>query len=216
MTREGRGRPWVAVNHIRDQLIPPANRARYSRIWSKAVDYVRHSESRVREDVQHVFGEEHKVWQWIPDIHWSPMGPHPYMRPPSSPPVSISPPMSLQSSPAPTSSPHWQGAAFATLNKNVASPTIAPTSCLKIRHLFDAKKTGVSGWEWQVKEEILRRCGQHAKIMHVAIDKESPEGCVYVKASCAEDAGFVFKSLHGQWFKGNLVTVKYVREGEIL
>jgi hypothetical protein len=51
------------------------------------VKYIRESESRVREDVQTIYGEEHLVWQWIPDIHWSPMthtGPNPY--PYSTPP----------------------------------------------------------------------------------------------------------------------------------
>ena len=41
----------------------------------------------MREDVQTIYGEEHLVWQWIPDIHWSPMthpGPNPY--PYSTPP----------------------------------------------------------------------------------------------------------------------------------
>ena len=49
--------------------------------------YIRESESRVREDVQTIYGEEHLVLQWIPDIHWSPMnhnGPNPY--PYSTPP----------------------------------------------------------------------------------------------------------------------------------
>ena len=59
-------RASLPVNHIRDQLILPHDRKRKQRIWSKVIAYIHESESRVREDVQVIFGEEHKVWQWIP------------------------------------------------------------------------------------------------------------------------------------------------------
>ena len=107
----------------------------------------------------------------------------------------------------------WQGAAFSSLNRNVAAPTIAPTSCLKIRHMFDPQNiransprassnssSSNTGWIWQVKEEILRRCSASsppASILHIAVDTENTEGCVYVKAQNTEEAGKVFRTLHG-------------------
>ena len=63
------------------------DRKRKQNIWTRVTKYIRESESRVREDVQAIYGEEHLVWQWIPDIPWSPMthpGPNPY--PYSTPP----------------------------------------------------------------------------------------------------------------------------------
>ena len=113
-------------------------------------------------------------------------------------------------------SPPWQGAAFNTLSRNVAAPTVAPTSCLKIRHMFDpqnvrtnspraSEKNGSNtGWIWQVKEEILRRCSASnppASILHIAVDTENAEGCVYVKAQNTEEAGKVFRILHGKDLK---------------
>lgn len=213
----GGARPWVPVNHIRDQLIPPQDREkrRKKRIWNAVVKYINQSESRVRVDVQKVFAEEHAVWQWLPDIQWSPMnqhGPNPYLSPHSS--FVHSPPASpMHNLPPVSTTPQWQGSAFSVLNRNVASPAVAPTSCVKVRHMFDStiQKSG-PGWVWQVKEEILRRCANQAKIYHVAVDKESHEGCVYIKCGSTDDAGSVFKTLHGQWYRGHLVTVKYLRE----
>ena len=66
-------------------------------------------------------------------------------------------------------------------------------------------------WMRQVTEEILNRCS-NAAICHVAVDTESNEGCVYVKARSTDDAAKVFKTLHGQWYRGNLVTAKYLRD----
>ena len=45
-------RPYLAINHIRDQLIVPQDRKRKKRLWSKVVEYIQESESRVREEVQ--------------------------------------------------------------------------------------------------------------------------------------------------------------------
>jgi len=61
-----------------------------------------------------------------------------------------------------------------------------------------------------VKEEILRRCAE-AAILHIAVDTQSEEGTVYIKTAGMEDAGKVFRCLHGQWYRGQLVTAKYLR-----
>ena len=45
-----------------------------------------------------------------------------------------------------------------------------------------------------MKEELLRRCsGARAAVLHVAVDTESEEGCVYVRCASLDDAGRVFK-----------------------
>ena len=41
MSRAG-GKPFLAVNHIRDQLIPPQERKKKAKVWSKVVDYIRY------------------------------------------------------------------------------------------------------------------------------------------------------------------------------
>ena len=91
--------------------------------------------------MQKIFGEDFRVWQWLPEIPWSPGS--------SPPPGPASP--SSHSTPTPTTSsssnpwPHvpttqgvvgWQGCAF-PLGKHVAAPLAPPTSCLKVRHMFD-------------------------------------------------------------------------------
>lgn len=234
--REGKiGSPFYPILHIRDQLIPPPERSKKAVIWKKVEDYMRNKESRVREDIQKVYGEEYKVWQWLPDIPWSPgvtpgatpsrnTGAAPGITPsrnlpspgaPTGPSHQISPPQSppgasSQWGQPPTTSvtPGWQGSAF-QLGKHVAAPVAPPTSCLKVRHLFDVQKQG-PGWVVTVKEEILRRC-LDAQVLHIAVDTESPEGTVYIKTMSPEDAGKVFRCLHGQWYRGQLVTAKYLR-----
>ena len=216
----------LAVNHIRDELIPPAERSRKKKIWQKVVQYIRESESRVKEDLQIMGGEEVRVWYWIPDrLHWKtpPMnqhGPNPYLPAAATNPYVPIPreTMSVSMSHAPTHTvtpsapPSWQGSAFNILDKTKASPSVAPTSCLKVRSgFYESLKGNLSG-QWEAKEEILRRCSHAAKILHVAFDTESPEVCCYIKCASSEDAGKVFKLIHGQWYRATLVTAKYLRD----
>merc|ERR1719347_985325 len=102
---------------------------------------------------------------------------------PPSPPSSHSTPASSTSNPWPHVSTTqgvvgWQGCAF-PLGKHVAAPLATPTSCLKVRHMFDVLQQR-PGWVNQVKDEILRRCSE-SSILHIAVDTQSEEGTVYIK-----------------------------------
>jgi len=241
----GGGPSYLAINHIRDQLIPPQDRARKVKVWAAVMKYMQKNESRVREEVQHIHGEEFRVWQWLPSL------PSPYNTSPikiyqgrvhnpfygrshahTSTPIStaqrpqpgfnsgkipLSPPKqeAKKKDPWPftptttAGSPGWQGSAF-QLNRNVSAPAHPPTNCIKARHMFNPK-TLTSEGHGAIKNDIVYRCSD-AKILHIAVDKESKEGIVYMKAASDQDAGKVFNSIHGQWYKGNLVTAKYLRE----
>ena len=65
-------------------------------------------------------------------------------------------------------------------------------------------------WPIRIQDAILEKA-EGAKILHLAVDTSSKEGCVYIKCSNADEAGKVYRALHGWWFDGNLVTVKYLR-----
>ncbi|MGH0144053.1 UNVERIFIED_CONTAM: hypothetical protein FKN15_045312 [Acipenser sinensis] len=91
------------------------------------------------------------------------------------------------------------------------SPPNSLTPCLKIRNMFDPVMEVGEDWHLAIHEAILEKCSDNDGIVHIAVDKNSREGCVYVKCLSAEYAGKAFKALHGSWFDGKLVTVKYLR-----
>lgn len=218
--REGKpgASTFLAIKHIRDQLIPLEERDAKASLWQEAVQFIEEKESRVRQDVRRIQSEEFRVWQWLPELSMSPH--EPYSPGPASP---MSPPHSAPSPMSPTNpwphvptthamNPGWQGCAFPA-NKHVTAPLAPPTSCLKVRHMFDVKQqTSMAGNNWVavVKEEIVKRCAE-ANILHIAVDTVSEEGTVYIKTASLEDAGRVFRCLHGQWYRGQLVTAKYLR-----
>ncbi|KAL0964945.1 hypothetical protein UPYG_G00274770 [Umbra pygmaea] len=103
----------------------------------------------------------------------------------------------------------WQGKAFPLDRRN--SPPNSLTPCLKIRNMFDPVMEVGENWHLAIHEAILEKCCDNDGIVHIAVDKNSREGCVYVKCLSADYSGKTFKALHGSWFDGKLVTVKYLR-----
>jgi len=176
---------YVAINHVRDMLIPPQDRDKKNRVWYDAVAYLE-GDSRIRREVQLVEGEEFDVWRWLAS------------------PVSSANKKKV-----------WQGQAFETMEGSVNSLSHSPTPCLKIRHMFDAANEEGDDWVATVVDAILVKC-KDAEILHIVVDQQSREGCVYMKCASPQHAGIAYRALHGSWFDSNLVTVKYIREARYL
>ncbi|XP_011502933.1 PREDICTED: inner nuclear membrane protein Man1 isoform X2 [Ceratosolen solmsi marchali] len=182
---------YLAINHIRDNLIPPKDRKNLAGLWEKAVKFLDENESRIRREVQLVAGEEFQVWRWLPSNSTTSN--------------------SIGSNSVPKMSKVWQGSAFETMEGSVNSLACSPTPCLKIRHMFDPDVEFEEDWETKVKDAILEKCSENVNILHIKVDRGSREGCVYMKCLSQDDAGKAYKALHGCWFDGHLVTVKYLR-----
>ncbi|XP_013397235.1 inner nuclear membrane protein Man1-like [Lingula anatina] len=174
--------PYLAIPHVRDMLIPLQLRRKKQGVWDKSVKFLAANESRIREETQHVKGEEFAVWRWIGGF------------------------------PSNGKNKVWQGQAFGE-NCDVGYNLLpySPTNCLKIRNMFDADVECGQDWHIYVQDAILEKCKENKGILHLAVDKTSKEGCVYMKCMTPDAAGEAYRALHGWWFDGNLVTVKYLR-----
>uniref|UniRef100_A0A803TVT8 Inner nuclear membrane protein Man1 n=1 Tax=Anolis carolinensis TaxID=28377 RepID=A0A803TVT8_ANOCA len=176
--------PYMPIPHVRDSLIPPQDRKKMKKVWTRAVDFLAANESRVRTETRRIGGADFLVWRWI------------------QPSASCDKMLVIPSK-------VWQGQAFHLDRRN--SPPNSLTPCLKIRNMFDPVMEIGDHWHLAIQEAILEKCSDNEGIVHIAVDKNSREGCVYVKCLSPEYAGKAFKALHGSWFDGKLVTVKYLR-----
>lgn len=173
---------FIPVSHVRDQLLPPKQRQKLMPRWEKAVKFIEVNESRIRIENQSVQGEEFLVWRWLPACS--------------------------------NGGKYWQGQAFGenhAASSGGGSLPYSPTPCLKIRNMFDAEMETDEDWELNVQDAILEKCKGIKGVLHIFVDANSKEGCVYMKCNSCETAYQVYKSLHGWWFDGRLVTVKYLR-----
>ncbi|KAL1775129.1 inner nuclear membrane protein Man1 [Sigmodon hispidus] len=176
--------PYMPIPHVRDSLIQPHDRRKMKKVWDRAVDFLAANESRVRTETRRIGGADFLVWRWI------------------QPSASCDKILVIPSK-------VWQGQAFHLDRRN--SPPNSLTPCLKIRNMFDPVMEIGDQWHLAIQEAILEKCSDNDGIVHIAVDKNSREGCVYVKCLSPEYAGKAFKALHGSWFDGKLVTVKYLR-----
>uniref|UniRef100_A0A8C9VC81 LEM domain containing 3 n=1 Tax=Scleropages formosus TaxID=113540 RepID=A0A8C9VC81_SCLFO len=176
--------PYLPIPHVRDSLVQPQERKKMKKVWERAVAFLSTNESRIQTETQRIKGADFLVWRWIqPSLTCDQI---------SSIPSKV-----------------WQGKAFPLDRRN--SPPNSLTPCLKIRNMFDPVMEVGDNWHLAIHEAILEKCSDNDGIVHIAVDKNSREGCVYVKCLSAEHSGKAFKALHGSWFDGKLVTVKYLR-----
>uniref|UniRef100_A0A8C7KKQ2 Inner nuclear membrane protein Man1 n=1 Tax=Oncorhynchus kisutch TaxID=8019 RepID=A0A8C7KKQ2_ONCKI len=176
--------PYLPIPHVRDSLVQPQDRKKLKKVWDRAVTFLSANESRIRTESQRIGGADFLVWRWLqPSL--------------SCDQISLIP------------SKVWQGKAFPLDRRN--SPPNSLTPCLKIRNMFDPVMEVGENWHLAIHEAILEKCCDNDGIVHIAVDQSSREGCVYVKCLSAEHSGKAFKALHGSWFDGKLVTVKYLR-----
>ncbi|XP_043943997.1 inner nuclear membrane protein Man1 [Protopterus annectens] len=176
--------PYLPIPHVRDSLIQPEDRKKMKNVWNRAVDFLAASESRLQTEKQRIGGSDFMVWRWVQ-------------------------PLAQYDKVSAVPSKVWQGQAFHLDRRN--SPPNSLTPCLKIRNMFDPVIEVGDHWHLTIQEAILEKCSDNDGIVHIAVDKNSREGCVYVKCLAPEYAGKAFKALHGSWFDGKLVTVKYLR-----
>uniref|UniRef100_A0A7I4YKY4 LEM domain-containing protein n=1 Tax=Haemonchus contortus TaxID=6289 RepID=A0A7I4YKY4_HAECO len=182
------GEEYISIPHVRDVMFPPAKRrgAELAR-WERAVDFINANESRISTETRVLRGgQECDVWRWIPAKRTG-----------------------------------WQGSAFAPPpgmslpSSRVLSPNIpaeALTRCLKIRDMFGKEDVEEEEVDVDAIKKALREKVYPVIPLHIGVDVKSPEGVVFMKLANKDDAKAAFTALHGDWYSGRLVSVKYVRD----
>jgi hypothetical protein len=60
-----RAQPWLAINYIRDKLIPEQDQERLKNIWERVKNEISKKDSRIRSELQEIDGQKLDVWKWI-------------------------------------------------------------------------------------------------------------------------------------------------------
>jgi len=133
--------------------------------------------------MHHIRGEEYRVLKWLPTV--SPKRPN-----------------------SPVGG--WQGQAFEIVEGSPNSlPLKIPTNCLKVRHMYDSKSPLTE--ELTNKIEASLNCKAEIRFQHIGYDNHN-DSCVYLKCFTKEDAKTAYVNIHGWWYNGKLLSVKFLRE----
>jgi len=89
------------------------------------------------------------------------------------------------------------------------NPPIA-TQCFMLTNMFDPAKELESGWDQEIRDDVIEECNKYGGVLHLYVDKVAPQGNVYVKCPTVNTAVSAVNALHGRWFAGNVITAAYV------
>ncbi|KAJ8933709.1 hypothetical protein NQ314_013839 [Rhamnusium bicolor] len=90
-----------------------------------------------------------------------------------------------------------------------STPPIA-TQCFMLSNMFDPATESIHHWDIEIRDDVIEECNKHGGVLHVYVDKGSPQGNVYVKCPSIATAVASVNSLHGRWFAGRVITAAYV------
>ncbi|XP_041988172.1 RNA-binding protein 39 isoform X2 [Aricia agestis] len=92
-------------------------------------------------------------------------------------------------------------------------PQVAPpiaTQCFMLNNMFDPATESNPSWDIEIRDDVISECNKHGGVLHVYVDKASPQGNVYCKCPTIATAVASVNSLHGRWFAGRVITAAYV------
>ncbi|XP_028041967.1 RNA-binding protein 39 [Bombyx mandarina] len=114
----------------------------------------------------------------------------------------------LQIPPAAASVLMGSGSALVSPQPQVAPPIA--TQCFMLNNMFDPATETNPSWDIEIRDDVISECNKHGGVLHVYVDKASPQGNVYCKCPTIATAVASVNSLHGRWFAGRVITAAYV------
>ncbi|KAG8446261.1 hypothetical protein GDO86_013918 [Hymenochirus boettgeri] len=84
------------------------------------------------------------------------------------------------------------------------------TQCFQLSNMFNPQTEDEPGWDTEIKDDVIEECNKHGGVVHIYVDKSSPQGNVYVKCPTIAAAIAAVNALHGRWFAGKMITAAYV------
>nr|XP_054748624.1 RNA-binding protein 39-like [Lytechinus pictus] len=84
------------------------------------------------------------------------------------------------------------------------------TACFMLSNMFDPQAETMIGWETDIRDDVIEECNKHGGVLHIHVDKASPQGNVYVKCPNAQIAMAAVSNLHNRWFAGKMITAAYM------
>ena len=90
-----------------------------------------------------------------------------------------------------------------------SAPPIA-TQCFMLSNMFDPTSETKPSWDQEIRDDVIDECNKHGGVLHLFVDKASPQGNVYVKCPTISAAVASVNALHGRYFAGKMITAAYV------
>ncbi|WFD29311.1 Phosphatidylinositol-3-phosphatase SAC1 [Malassezia sp. CBS 17886] len=88
----------------------------------------------------------------------------------------------------------------------------ARSAALVMKNMFNPAEESDPNWDTELRDDIKSECERHAPVTFVRVEKESPDGEVYVCFDDASGAQRARTSLNGRFFGGKRIEVNFIGE----
>ena len=83
------------------------------------------------------------------------------------------------------------------------TPPIA-SDCFLLSNMFNLADESSKDWHLDIRDDVIEKCAQFGKVVHIHVDQTDPKGNVYVKCDSVATAVASVNEMHGRWFGGKM------------
>lgn len=85
------------------------------------------------------------------------------------------------------------------------------TQCFMLSNMFDlAEEKTRPNWVQEIKDDVIEECSKYGGVVHISIDENAPEGCIYIKCQSVSVAMATMAGLNGRYFAGKLIQASFI------
>ena len=91
-----------------------------------------------------------------------------------------------------------------------APPMSRPTRNCVLKNMFDPRSETEPTWADDIRLDVAEECSQFGKVDVVDVDRDHPDGHVYVRFDTVAASEAAVKALNGRWFAKKQIVAHYV------
>jgi RNA-binding protein 39 len=93
-------------------------------------------------------------------------------------------------------------------------PAGTPSQNITLNNMFDPKTETNPNFDQEIKQDVLDECKKFGKIVHIFVDKFSPEGRVYLRFDNIQSAQGAQQLMHGRWFARKMINCTFMTDSQ--
>lgn len=102
---------------------------------------------------------------------------------------------------------------LADKKKEITPPRIPaqqPSRNCLLKNMFDPLEESGTEWVDEIRDDVLEECRKFGQVVHIYVDRDNPEGCVYLRFAQMEQCRDTVNALNGRWFNKKQLSATFI------